>query len=684
MTTIQTKYYPAKYGLGTEYSVSEMPLEYMYKFTNRFINIRGDAEKRQGIIALGSAISGTPVITGLHEYVSPTGVTTLFASGAGVIYKYNDSAETWSTALTGKDSAKRLISCQMAGKLIFVNGSDRNFYTDDAGSNFQDLVAMEETGTVGTSSATSLTDTRVTNWLSSTFINNNDLLYNRTLNAYAFITSVGAANLTHTPIASSGAAARGQASRNQASGDVYEIHDMVELNIIPVGPVKDNYTALTSGSSATQIRVSGVNFSTTEIKVGDYISNTTRNAIMKVNAVSANLAVTSCAAQTVGDSIQLFKSAMPIATWPHVHYGRLYLIDARDQGLKRIGGPADPQDFTTYQKTLASNSIAYTSQQPQAETILSLKSFQQYLVAGGSRNVYIHSGTEPIADTTAAAIDFLPVGLFPQGMVSRFAMESIGGSMIFGANDGIRNFNAVFAAETFQSANISEAIKSEITAALTSKEDDPDEIQAIHYPRRNWLMFKIGDTIYNYNYTPTYSTGKIETSPLGSFSTFTGRFAQQKTYFIRKNGDLICSGDGTGLVYEYDQGDYSDNGDTIPTVLETSFLTLTEPQQSTQSRSGTYIKPIFETSPPITYTIEATGGFNELGTDTATVTTTGVGMVGFGVVGSSPVGGRRVLEEKVPLRWKGEQFKIRITTDSTKGPDIITGFVIYGNVLGKQ
>ena len=197
-------------------------------------------------------------------------------------------------------------------------------------------------------------------------------------------------------------------------------------------------------------------------------------------------------------------------------------------------------------------------------------------------------------------------------------------------------------------------------------------------------MFKIGDTIYNYNYTPTYSTGKIETSPLGSFSTFTGRFAQQKTYFIRKNGDLICSGDGTGLVYEYDQGDFSDNGDTIPTVLETSFLTLTEPQQSTQSRSGTYIKPIFETSQPITYTIEATGGFNELGTDTATITTTGVGMVGFGVVGSSPVGGRRVLEEKVPLRWKGEQFKIRITTDSTKGPDIITGFVIYGNVLGKQ
>src|SRR3990167_2531648 len=106
MTFVQMKYYPGKYGLGTEYSVSEMPQEYMLKVTNRFINIRGDAEKRQGIAALGAAISGTPTITGLHEYVSPTGVTTLFASGAGSIYKYDDSAATWSTVLTGKDSTK--------------------------------------------------------------------------------------------------------------------------------------------------------------------------------------------------------------------------------------------------------------------------------------------------------------------------------------------------------------------------------------------------------------------------------------------------------------------------------------------------------------------------------------------------------------------------------------------------
>lgn len=685
MSFIQTKYYPGKYGLGTEYSVSEMPMEYMLKFDNRFINIRGDAEKRQGIKTLGAAISGTPTITGLHEYISPTGTVTLFASGAGTIYKYDSTALTWSSVLTGKDSTKRLISCQMGDKLIFVNGSDRNFFTDDAGVTFPELKAMAETGTASSTAtnATSLTDARITNWTSSTLVNNNDLLYNRTLDAYAFVTSVGSSNITHTPITTS-ARALGAASRAPASGDIYEIQDLVELNIIPVGPVKDNYSTLTSGSSATQISVSGVNFSTTEIKVGDYISNTTRNAIMKVNSVSANLAVTSCAAQVVGDSIELFKSAMPIATWPHVHYGHFYAVDARDEGLVRISGPADPQDFTTYQKTLASNSLSYASQQPQAEKILSLKSFNKYLVAGGQRNVYIHSGIEPIADTTAQAIDFTPVGLFPQGLTSRFALESTGKNMIFGANDGIRDFIALYDSEALVSSNISEAIKSEITAAIVSKSTDTDEIQAIHYPRRNWVLFKTGDVLYNYNYTPIYNAGRIESQGYGSISKFTGKFAQQKTYFIRQNGDLLCAGDGTGFVYEFDKGTYDDNGDTIPTVMETSFLTMTEPKQSTRSKSGVYIQPIFETSHPITYTIEATGGFDELGTDTASITTTGVGMVGFGVVGSSPVGGKRVFESKVPLRWKGEQFKIRITTDSTKGPDIITGFVIYGNALGIQ
>ena len=66
MTVIQTRYTPGRFGLGTEFAEAEIPIEYSQRFTNRFININGDAEKIQGLVQLGNTISGFPTITGLH------------------------------------------------------------------------------------------------------------------------------------------------------------------------------------------------------------------------------------------------------------------------------------------------------------------------------------------------------------------------------------------------------------------------------------------------------------------------------------------------------------------------------------------------------------------------------------------------------------------------------------------
>lgn len=682
MTVIQTKYFPGRFGLGTEYSLWEMPLEYSRSFTNRFINIRGDAEKRGGIEQIGTSVSGSPDLNGLHEFVAKDGTTTLFTSANGTIWRFNDSTLAWDQVLTGKDPTQRFLSVQMQGKLIFVNGSDRNFYTDDGGNTFKELKAIVETGRAsGSTGQTTLQDAQIDSWTAETFVTNNDLIYNYSVDAYGIVTSVGATNLTNSPISTS-ATGIGIGSRSPASGDIYEIIDLVELNIIPTGLSDDNFATITSGSTTGVIAVSGLNFSLTEVREGDFIYNTTRNAVTRITAVSGNVNVVSVSGQIPNDTVTFFKSAMPIATYPHVHYGRLYLIDDRDPGVVRISGVNDPTDFTTFQKTLESTSFAFMNAQPQAEKLLALRTFQQYLVAGGSRNVYAYSGTDAVADSTAASTNFTPIGLFPQGCASRFGLESIGGSMIFAANDGLRNFAANFNANTFQTSNISEAIKSELAQAIKNKSGDPDQIICAHYPRRNWLLFKVGDTIYNYNYTPYYQNGVINANTYGSFSKFTGKFAQQNVYYVRANGDLICAGNN-GKVYIFDSGNFDDDGDNILTILETGFLTLQEPQQSTQVKSGVYIKPVFETSQPISYTIQAFGGFTESSTDEVNTLTNGVGQVGFAVVGSSPIGGSRVYTQKLPLRWKGERFRISISTENTSGPDIITGFTIYGNILGK-
>lgn len=680
MTVIQTKYSPGRYGLGTEFAESKIPVEYCKNFVNRFINLNGDAEKRQGISQIGDVISGAPTITGLHEFIDNSGNATLFCSSGGRIYKLNETTNTWSQVLSGKDSNERLISGQMGDKHIFVNGSDRNFYTDDAGVTFNDLQALIVRGRISSSAAstTTLTDSNVDNWLQNTFVTENDLVYNSTLNAYAIVTSVGASGITHTAI-STAATGLGQTTDNQKAGNFYQIIDLIELNVIQQNSGYDNFATATSGSTTNQIRVSGVDFSNTQVRAGDFIYNTTRAAVARVNAVSANLTVTSVASQTSNDTIQFYKSAMPIADWFHVHYGRAYYIDGREPSIVRISGPNDPQDMTTFQGNLNASQF-YGARQPQAERLLSLKTFQQYLVAGGERNVYVDRGTAPIADTSASVTDFDPVGLFPQGLVSRFAMDSIGGSLNFAANDGIRNLAATFDANSFQTANTSEAIKSEMAAAIQSA--NPDEIITIHYPRRNWLLCKVGDVIYNFNYTPYYLDGEVRPNQYGSWSKFTGLFAEMKCFLVRRNGDLICAGAG-GKVYEFDKGSYSDAGANIPTIMETGWLTLSEPQQSTQMKSGVFIKPQFETSLPITYTISATGDYSVISNDSVTTTSTGVGQIGFQVIGSSQIGGARILNEKLPLRWRGEQFKIRISTDDASGPDIITGFTVYGNILGK-
>lgn len=686
MTVIQTKYFPGRFGLGTEFALSNLPIDYSRVFVNRFINLKGDAEKRQGLLQLGNTVSGAPTMTGLHEYVDKLGVSTIFGSANGTIYKLDETAGTWTQVLTGKDPAQRLLSVQMAGKLIFVNGSDRNFYTDDGGVTFKELrsIIVRGVGSSTSTSAAGLSDANITSFRTDTFVVNNDLVHNITLGAYGIVTSVGA-SLSHSPI---GSAATGighpvAGSANQAPGDIYQIIDLIESNIIPVGEDFDNFATLTGSSSAQGIYVSGINFLNTEVEIGDIIYNTTRNAVTQVSAVAtAFLTVKGVAGQTANDSVTFHKSAMPLSTWAHVHYGRLYLIDARNRSIVRISGPDDPQDFTTFQSALNASLQDYGSRQPQAETLLTLKTFQKYLVAGGLRNVYADDGIDPVQDTSAAVTDFQPVGLFPQGSVSRFGLESIGGAMIFAANDGLRNFTATFDSQTFQTANISEAIKTEISAAIQDLFSVPDEIQCIHYPRRNWLLFKAGDVIYNYNYSPSYNAGQILSNPYGSFSKFTGKFAEQEVYLVRRNGDLICAGAG-GKVYSFDMGNYDDAGQNITAIMESAFLKLNEVQESTQMKSGTYIKPIFESSLPITYNIEAVARFDQTSTDTASVITKGVGEVGFSVVGSSPIGGSRVFEEKLGLRWRGEEVRIRITTDSMAGPDIITGFTLYGNVLGK-
>lgn len=668
-------------GLGTDFSQSERPITFAEVYTNRFRNITGGAERRPGMNILNNTVPGAPNLTRLHEWVGNDGTEVLLSSDDfGNIYRYDVSASAWSSAVTGKAQVRQL-SGQAEDKLIFVNGSDRNFYTDNSGQTFNELKALITRGTMaGGSNATTVIDGDISNWVNATLVANNDIIHNTTLNAYGIVSTVVTANLGITAIGSAATGA-GVASRNQGPGDEYELIDYVDLAIIPQSSgLLDNVATATTGTTTTVVAVSGVNFANTEIRSGDFIYNTTRAGIAMVGSVSANVNITQAiSGQTSGDALAFFKSAMPIASWIHVHYGRVYYLDSRNQKNVVISAPDDPQDVTTYQKTLDATSFSFGTQQPTGDTILSMSTFQGYFVAAGKRNLYIYKGATPIQDSSNTVIDFVPTAIYPNGVVSRFGLSTNGAELLHVTTEGLQAIGIGNISNTTVQNNASVPIRTEILDAILQASQD--NIQLTYYPRRSWLIVKVSDQAYILNTTPNYNdAGQLVAG--NSWHLFSGNWAQQNHYFVKRNGDLLACG-GSGSVWQLDNSAVTDNGSIISTELTTAWLRLEEPQRTVRIKEGKYIRPIFESGGDLGYTINAVAGWDNLSSDSIVVSAGGTGQIGTAIVGTTPIGsGNYAQANKYPLRWRGEQARIQFQTASSAAPDIITGFTLYGEIGG--
>lgn len=666
-------------GLGTDFSQFERPITFAETYTNRFRNINGGAERRPGMSREFGQISGNPNLTRVHEWVSNQGDEVILTSDDfGNIWRYNVSA--WQSAVTGK-SSNRLISAQSEDKLIFCNGVDRNFYTSDGGITFSELKAYITRGvTAGGTNTTTLVDGDISNWIGATLVSNNDIIYNVTRNGYGIVSTVASAALTHTVIGVSGNGA-GLTATDQASGDQYQLIDYVDLNVIPQGNGGfDNVATAASATTTTMIAVSGVDFTNSQIRFGDIVYNTTRSSLALVGSVSANINLqNTITGQISGDALAFFKSAMPIASWVHVHYGRTFYLDSRDQRNVVISAPDDPEDLTTYQKTLDSTSFSFGSQQPTGDTLLTLGTFQSYFVAAGKRNIYIYNGNVPIQDSSVTDIDFTPVATYPYGTVSRFSVITNGSNLLYETENGLQAIGIGNISNTTIQNNASTPIRQEISEFITST--TPNNIQLTFYPSRAWVINKVGDRCYILNSNPVYSqAGDLVNNQ--AWHLFTGLWAQQNHYFVRRSGDLVACG-ANGLVYAMDTSASTDDGTVIPTDLTTAWLRLEEPQKTIRVKQGQYIKPVFESGPNIDYTINVVAGWDNYSSDSVEVSSGNNGQIGSAIIGITPIGqGAFVQQQKSPFRWRGEEFRIQFLTQTSASPDIITGFSVYGDIEG--
>ncbi len=688
MTIKEASYKIAPRGLATSFTESELPPEFASLFRNRTINSAGGAEKRQGIVQKSNTVTGAPDLKGAHELVKADGTVILFVSGGGTIYRFDDP--DYNSVHTGLDSAK-LRSVQMGTKLIFYNGVDTTIFTED-GTVFEDLRAIVEKGTATSGTdATGLRDDGVTNWVDDTSVVVNDLVHNRTVDAFGVVTAVVTASVAHTTI-SSAATGIGLTTGIQKSADSYEVLDLVELNIIPTDGDDDNTVIAAVGTSATGIQASAVSdWTLTDVRIGDFARNTTRSAVTQVTSIStAALGVIGITSQTSGDALVFLKSAMPITPRAHVHFGRLYHIDQRDNRLVRISGPNNPNDMTTAAGTLDSSSFSFGELQPLGDAALTMGSFQRFFVIAGKQNTYLFSGTDPIADETTSTVDFDIIGLFPHGAVSADGLLSIGNDVVFVSNDGVQSAALINDASTLGRANIAEQIKTTLRDKI--KDTSESKIIAFHYPRRSWLCIKIGSEMYVFNYTAFFGDDKLARSNIarggtlspreGSWSLFDGPFARLNEYLVRRDGTLVCVGSG-GKVYEFDQGTYDDDGETYATEYQTGWHTLDEPKKRVNIKKVNYMKLVLESS-GIVYTVRVDGGFDVDSTETIMVTADASQSIGIAVIGEAVIGGSGTDNIKFPVRVRGEQFRTNISTSDQLGPDTISRMTYYATKHGKR
>lgn len=667
-------------GLATSFIETEVPPDYAIALRNRFVNTAGGLEMRQGMRQVGSTIAGQPNLTGIHELVKKDGTSVRMVSGGGAIYRYDNG--TWTLVRSGLNAAP-LHSVQFDNKLIFENGVDRNFYTED-GSTFQELLAQIVTGTMGNVSGNAFEDTNVDDFL-SLGVAANDLVWNVTRGTYSLVTQLVTANssvasaaalgrLVHTIMGASGTGL--SSGVNNAPGDRYRIIDLVELNIVPTEADPDNVGTLAGLTTAAGLNVSGMtNWLGTEIRSGDWIHNTTRQSLVQASTISsAHITHTFVSGQVTADSVVLLKSAMPISTHMHTHFGHLFHIDSRDRTKIRISGPGDPQDMT-FGGSLNTGEFKFGGLQPQGDYAVAMNSFQRFFIIGGKQNTFLYSGDDPLSSG-----GFVPVGLFPQGVAAENAMISIGNDAVLTTRDGVQTVSLVGDASTLNRTNISEAIKVTIREELQTSPED--SVRVVHYPRRSWLMLKIGSRIYNFNYSVYVGVGRKLTPEGGSWSIYDGKFARQNDYRVMLNGDLLCCGPG-GKVYVFDDGDYDDDDEAYDTEYESAHL---KPQGKSVAIIRTeYLKPVFKTGGNIAYTIEAEGDYDVAqSSDSITVPVSSGSAVGNAVVGTAVIGGQTIHNHKQPLRVRGEAVKIRITTPGGIGPDIIARESLYFHRHGIQ
>ncbi len=239
----------------------------------------------------------------------------------------------------------------------------------------------------------------------------------------------------------------------------------------------------------------------------------------------------------------------------HVHKNRVWVLERSNKLLATHSALNDPEDYTG----AGSGYIDFKFVLKKGDELLDVKTFIDMIVFYFRNHIAIYSGNTPSGEGS----DFRLVQLIEDvGILDTGLAQGVGTDMAFASDAGIKSFRQVVT-----TGNMSiESLSKKIDPVLREDIATSGVQSLVHYPKRGWILAKVGNTIHIYSYT------------WKAWSRITG--ADINNMFLSNDGTLyLC---GTGYLYRYDSGwDFA--GDDIAYKWKTGWLPI--------SRTGEYVYP---------------------------------------------------------------------------------------------
>lgn len=213
---------------------------------------------------------------------------------------------------------------------------------------------------------------------------------------------------------------------------------------------------------------------------------------------------------------------------PHVHKGRVWMLERTNKMLASHSALNNPEDYTTVNDA---GYIDFKYVLKTGDELVDIFTYIDLLVFVFRNHIVIYSGTTPSGASSNFVLTQLIEG---SGAAGTDTTQGLGTDAVFAYIGGVKSLQQVVSTGNMTQGNVSKLVDPTLTKTIKTALT----FASAHYAKYGWYLLMLGSTVYIYSYK-WKAWGRITGADiLGMFTT-----ADDTLYFV-----------GTGFLYQYDSG----------------------------------------------------------------------------------------------------------------------------------